>query len=174
MTLYEISQDLHALEEILTETGGEIPDGEIGEQLESWFAQVGEAYTQKLDNMAALIRHFESLADAAALEAKRLSALAAMRDNAAKRLKERVKQFLIEHSISKLATPRFSLSVANNGGALPLAYPKAWDANPEQIPAAFKLVRYDVNKEALREALRNDSAPDGVSLGERGNHLRIK
>lgn len=173
MTLYDISQDLHALEEILTETGGEIPDGEIGEQLEAWFAQVGQAYTEKLDNMAALIRHFESLADAAALEAKRLSALAATRDNAAKRLKERVKQFLVEHGISKLATPRFSLSVVGNSRAA-LLYPRAWDANPEQIPAAFRLVQYAVNKQALIEALNESTAPDGVSLGERGNHLRIK
>lgn len=173
-TLYEISQDLIAIEELLTETGGEITDDEAGAALEKWFDEIGEQRDAKIDGYCALIREFEARSEARELEAKRLMALAGSDLNNAKRLKARLKGFMEAQGLKKLETPRFRLSVANNGGAQPLMVPPAWEAEPASAPEAFQRRVIQLDKDAIREAIRNDEEAHGASLGERGNHLRIK
>lgn len=171
-TLYELSQDLLALEALLTETGGEITDDDAA--LEVWFDELGEQRDAKIDGYCALIREFEARAEARELEAKRLMALAGSDTNNAKRLKARLKGFFEAQGIKKLETARFRLSVQANGGALPVIVPEGWEKEPASAPEAFQRRVIQLDKEAIREAIRNDDETHGASLGERGNHLRIR
>lgn len=172
-TLYEISNDLLALDVALAECGGDISN-EAGEQLEAWFDALGEECDAKIDAYCALIREMESRADAREVEAKRLAALAASDANNAKRLKNRLKSFLEFHQMKKLETERFRLTVAADGGVLPLIVPEPWECDPAIAPEQFHRHVVQLDRDAIREAIRNDEAPEGCALGERGSHLRIR
>ena len=50
MTLFEISNELAAIEELLTENDGEITSDAAGEALEAWFDELGEARDAKIDD----------------------------------------------------------------------------------------------------------------------------
>lgn len=173
-SLYEIESDIEALAEIITALDGEIPDDEAGATIERWFDDLGEERDRKIDGYCALIREFEALAAVRSLEADRLQALARTDENNAKRLKERLKAFLDRQGIKKLETTRFKISVQANGGAIPLLIPAEWDDDPAAAPEAFQRRTVVLDRDAIREALRNDEEAHGAELGERGSHLRIR
>jgi hypothetical protein len=173
-SLFDISDDLLALEEILSQVGGEITDDDAGQALERFFNELGAERDQKLDNYGALIRELESRAAGRAEEVTRLEALIASDNNNVKRLKRRLKAFFEIHQIKKLDTRRFRFSVQANGGALPLIMPEEWERDPASAPEAFHRARIELDKEAIREAIKNDEETHGAQLGERGNHLRIR
>ena len=75
--LFDIGDDLLALEELLSDAGGEIGDDEAGQALERWFDELGEERDAKIDGYCALIREFEARAEILENEAERMLALAA-------------------------------------------------------------------------------------------------
>jgi len=173
-SLFEISDDLLALEEMLALAGGEITEDEAGAALQDWFDTLGAERDTKIDNYAALIRELDARADAREVEAKRLMALAGSDANNVKRLKERLKLFFELHEIKKLDTPRFRISVQANGGKSPLVVPEMWEALPSTAPEAFHRRVIELDKQAIREALEAGEEINGCAISERGNHLRIK
>jgi hypothetical protein len=201
-SLFEISDDLMALEEMLALAGGEITEDEAGAALQDWFDTLGGERDTKIDNYAALIRELDARSEAREVEAKRLMALAGADANNAKRLKERLKLFFELHDIKKLDTPRFRISVQANGGKDPLVYPNEWELIPANAPERFHRRVILLDKEALREeaeateaelarlsdafareeikpqeyndALHVAEFTNVVRLGERGNHLKIR
>ncbi|NBW19767.1 MAG: hypothetical protein EBR82_68520, partial [Caulobacteraceae bacterium] len=109
-TLFKITEDLNALADILTETGGEISDDEQGSALEAWWQELGEERDQKIDNYCAMIQELEARATTLAWESERLANLGDADHKAAARLKLRLREFLQEQGIEKLRTPRFNLT----------------------------------------------------------------
>jgi len=168
-TLYDISNDLLELESILMEAGGDVTDPEADEVVDRWLEACG-ARDDKIDAYCSLFREFETRAKARETEASRLFDLASADLNAAKRLRERLLYFFELHRISKLETDRFRLTVANNGGALPLFV----DGEPEALPEEYQRVRIEADKAAIREALEQGAPLDFARLGDRGRHLRIR
>lgn len=201
-TLFQISDDLFALEAILAEVGGEITDDEAGAALEKFFDELGAERDAKIDNYCALIRELEARAEAREAEAKRLTALAGSDANSAKRLKNRLLVFFEIQEISKLDTARFRVAVQKNGGALPLIFPEEWEREPARAPERYHKQTIALNKTLLREdaeftqseikKLKADveagkitpeqaanmlhvaEFTNKVRLGERGTHLRIR
>lgn len=174
MTLYEIGKDLQALSELLLNLDGEIPEGVAGEALERWFNEIGAARDEKVRRYCGLISQLEYSAEAATEEARRIRALATASKNVADRLKNRLKEFFEANRIEQLDLGAFRPRVQANGGALPLIVPEEWKANPANAPEQFHLVKIDLDMQAIREAIRNDEVPEGVHLGERGTHLRLR
>lgn len=172
--LWQISDDLEALAALLDGLEGEITDDEAGRAIEKWFDEIGAERNQKIDNYCALIRQYEAYAAARQFEAGRLEAMAKADENKAENLKQRLHYFFEKHDIAKLETDRFKVAIQNNGGSLPLIYPDTWKESPESAPEKYQRVEVKLNTEAIREDLRNDQAPDGVALGVRGKHLRIR
>jgi hypothetical protein len=169
-TLYDISDDLLALESILIEAGGDVTDPEADQAVDNWLAELGSARDEKIDAYCSLYREFDLRAKAREEEATRLFNLASADLNAARRLRERLLYFFELHRISKLETERFRLTVAANGGALPLFV----DCEPEALPEDYQRVRIEADKAAIREALESGAPLDFARLGERGRHLRIR
>ena len=174
MTLYEIGEDVRALNEMLEELGGDISEPEIEAAFDVWFAEVKTNQIAKVDAYCALIREFEAKSDARANEAARLLKLSHADSDAADRLKKRLKWFMDATEQAKIETPRFKVAVQKNGGTIPLIVNPAWEADPASAPEQFHKVRIDLDKEAIREAMRNDEAVEGCAIGERGTHLRIR
>jgi hypothetical protein len=173
-TLFQIADEISALHDLLTECGGELPDGEAGTTIDQWLAETNVALEKKVNSICWLIREFEGRADVLELEAKRMTALAGADGNQAKRLKARLKAFLEMCGFSKLQTEHFKLSIQANGGAPPLLIPSDWDDDPANAPEAFQRRTIVLDRDAIREAIRNDEETYGAELGERGFHLRIR
>ena len=172
--LWEISEDLDALAGLLDGADGEISDDEAGRAIEQWFDELGAERDQKIDNYCALIRQYEADAAARQEEANRLRGLSMADENQAERLKKRLRCFFEKHGIVKLDTSRFKLALQANGGALPLIVPAEWEQDAASAPEVFQCHVIQLDRKAIREAIRNDEAPEGCGMGERGKHLRIR
>jgi len=173
-TLFQIADEISALHDLLTECGGELPDAEAEAAIDQWLGETEAALEKKVDGYCGLVREFEARSEAREIEAKRLMALAGADGNQARRLKARLKAFFEIAGIKKLETPRFRVSVQANGGVLPLIVPSDWDDDPANAPEAFQRRTIVLDRDAIREAIRNDEETYGAELGERGNHLRIR
>lgn len=173
-SLFTISDDLLALADLLTETGGEVTADESGAALEQWFDALGTERDAKLDNYCALIAELNARSEARRAEAERINQLADADANAAANLKKRLHSFFVLQGLKKVETSRFKITLANNGGALPLIYPEAWRDNATNAPEQFHKRIIALDTSAIRAAIdAGEDVPD-CSLGERGQHLRIK
>jgi hypothetical protein len=173
-TLFQIADEISALHDLLTEAGGELPDEQAEAAIDEWLAETDAAVEKKVNAICWLLREFEGRSDVLEVEAKRMMALAGADGNQAKRLKARLKAFLEMCGLSKLQTEHFKLTIAANGGVLPLIVPAGWESEPASAPEAFHKVEIRLNRDAIREAIRNDEEAYGAFLGERGDHLRIR
>jgi hypothetical protein len=169
-TLYEISADLQALEMLLTEVGGELPDEVAEAAIDSWLEETAGATREKVDNYCALIRELEARRDTRKAEAKRLAERAGIDDGVVDRLKTRLLWFFEAHAIKTLETTRFRVTAAQNGGLQPLII----TAPLEDIPDEFiEFVRKPMNP-IIRELLEAGENLPFAELGERGKSIRIK
>ena len=169
-TLYEISGDLAALEELLTEVGGELADGEAEAAIDAWLEETGSATKDKVDRYCGLIRELESRAAARKAEAKRLAERGNIDAGAVDRLKSRLLWFFEAHNLKTLETPRFRVTAAQNGGLAPLII----SAPVEDLPDEFiEFVRKPMNP-MIRELLEAGERLPFAELGERGKAIRIK
>jgi hypothetical protein len=173
-TLLQIAGEITALHDLLSEVGGELPDAEAEGAIDQWFAETDLALDKKVNSICWLLREFEGRAEIREQAAKALMASAATDTNQAKRLKDRLKNFLEICGLPKLETEHFKLWIQANGGVLPLIVPQAWERDPAEAPEAFQKREIRLDTTAIREAIRNDEETHGASLGERGTQLRIK
>jgi Siphovirus Gp157 len=173
-TLFQIGAEISALHDLLTECGGELTDEQSETAIDQWLAETNEALEKKVNSYVWLIKEFEGRSEARELAAKHLMASAGADLNQAKRLKDRLKTFLELCGLSKLQTEHFKLSIQANGGVLPLRIPSDWDDDPANAPEAFQRRTIVLDRDAIREAIRNDEETYGAELGPRGNHLRIR
>lgn len=144
-------------------------DGELDAALEAWFANVQEDLQAKADGYCALITEFTARAAARKAEADRLAELSATDANTAKRLKNRLLAFMEMNSIPRIDTPRYRITVANNGGSQIVRL----DVPAENLPAAFQRVSLSADIDGIRKALQDGQAVEGACLLPRGRHLRI-
>lgn len=171
-TLYAIREDLEAIASMLAEVGGDVTDADAEAAIDAWLTETTEARDEKLDRYCALIREMEERAESRKAEAERLDALATTDSNAAKRLKARLQWFLEDQGLEKVETPRFRLSLVNNGGKLPLQIL----CSPESLPAPYRVevTTVKANQDAIREALEKGEALEFAMLGPRGRNVRIR
>jgi Gp157 protein len=173
-TLFQIGEEIQALHELLVESGGEITDPEAEAAIDNWLTETQLSLERKVDQYIWLIREFEGRADVREQAAKALMASAGADTNHAKRLKARLKAFLEICGLQKLQTKHFKLSIQANGGVLPLLIPSDWDDDPANAPEAFQRRTIVLDRDAIREAIRNNEETFGAELGERGSHLRVR
>lgn len=174
MTLYEISDELAALEELLTENDGDISDEDAGRSIEAWFDTLTDARDSKIDDYCRLIATIRARAEARHQEIMRLGALVDTDETAIERLKGALLDHLQRHGITKLETKLYKLTIAKNGGKAPLRYPEEWGEDPALAPEAYhrRVVKLDVDQ--LRADLVAGEEVPGCAIGERDSHLRIK
>lgn len=169
-SLFEISEDMQALEELIEENENDLTDDQI-ETICKWAECNMDEFENKVDNYSALIRILEARAKIRKEEAKRLTDRSRVDENAAKRLKERLLFVFKSRDVGKLETKRFRVSVAKNGGVIPLVID---GVSVDDVPEKFKRVSYDFDKDEIRRALESGEEITGCSLGERGESIRIK
>lgn len=168
-TLFNISEDLEKLNELLDEAGNDIQQQEL---LRQWFEQLGTERDRKLDAYAALVTEMLARAEVRKAEAKRMIALANADEKRAQLLKERLKWFFETHNLKTVETLRYRLSLAKNGGKAPVILKEGM--LPTQLPKRFQKVSIEPNMTAIRAALETREQLDFATLGDRGTGLRIK
>lgn len=174
MTLFEISDELAAIEELLTENGGDITDDAAGETLEAWFDQLTDARDAKIDDYCRLITMVTARANARTEELTRLGALVDTDENTIKRLKTALHNFMTERGVTKIETPLHRLTIAKNGGKAPLVIPEDWRNDPASAPEQYHRAVIHLDTELIRADLAGGEEIPGCAIGERGTHLRIK
>jgi len=168
-TLFEIGADAQALADLLIEVGGELSSEEEEEAVDRWFAEIGDRLELKVDSYCALIAEMQARADARYEEGMRLTNQARVDQNAAERLKGRLKLFFEMTNRTKLQTPRFTISLAKNGGKAPLII-----EDEAAVSEDFLKVAVAPDREAIRKALEMGRTLEFARLGNRGTSLRIK
>lgn len=169
-TLYEISEDLQAIDQLLMEIGGDVSDEQVDEAIKTWLNESTGELDAKTDNYCRFIKELEAQADARKTESQRLADLAGIGNNAAARLKARLKWFMEEHDIKKIDTKSFNVYIAQNGGVLPLCI----NCEPEQMPLQYRHIIYQADGVRIRKALDDGKQLYFASYADRGFHLRIR
>lgn len=172
-TLWEIDANLIALDELLEENGGEITDPKCEAIIDEWFAELKGDLNNKVDGYVGFITELTARAEVRKAEADRLAFRAKVDNNLKTNLKERLKFFLESRNTKKLETKRYKVTVAGNGGKLPMQISPKVIEHPETLPAVYQRIQISPNTDAIRADLEAGKPIDFASLGERGTHLRI-
>ena len=165
-TLYEISEDLKAVEELLIEQGGDLGDSEDEDVVMRWLTEHQDKLDDKLERYGRLIHELMARGKARTEEAARLRARGTVDVNAAKRLKERLLWFMQERNMKKIETPSFKYSVSKNGGMAPLEFEEA------HVPEEYRTSSVDTG--AIRKALDDGQELEFARYLERGTSLRMR
>jgi hypothetical protein len=150
--LLELSAEILDLEAQLDNE--DLTDQERQELVDAWLEAQGDA-TKKLDNYAAWIESLDTMADQRKYQAERMRRLAKADENRAERARERLKLYFERHKLDRFKTPRFTISLQQNGGTAPLIFPPSWEQDPELAPASFRKVVTELNKTAIRQAVED-------------------
>lgn len=168
-TLLDITDDLQALDDLLTEASGDVTGVEV--TVDAWLAELEQDLKGKVDNYAALITAMNARSEIRKAEADRLYHRAKVDANNAKFLRERLKFAFEQRGISQLETARYKVGVSKVGGATPIVIP-----DPASIPSEFVRVTEirEPDKDAIRKTLESGKEVSGAMLGVRGTCLTIR
>jgi hypothetical protein len=168
-TLFNISNDLLALDELLEEIEGDVSDEQIAAAIDEWMASLQTETVTKVDNYCALVKEREARGKMLKDEADRMARQAQTEARVARQLKERLHCFFDLQGISKMETPRYKVAVQVNGGVQALEV----DRDPADLPDLFRKVIYVADNEAIREALAVAPLPF-ARLKDKTKSLRIR
>ena len=169
MRLFEITDDMQALDDLLAEVGGDVSDPKVAATVEAWFAELDHSLSAKVDNYAALISAMRARADVRRQEAERLARRAQIDEASADWLAARLLQAFEARGTRKIETARYAVSVVGNGGKQPLLL-------DVEVPVEWNrtVTKVEPDREKIRLALEAGQALPFARLGERGKRLAIK
>lgn len=173
-TLFNITDDLLALHELLSEVDGDVSDSEVEEAITQWFAELGEDRNEKLDGYVYLVAELEARSEMRRRESARIAARAKIDENNCERLKDRLKNFFQIMGYKTIETDFHRITLANNGGKLPLLLQSRYERAPELLPDEFKKTVVTPHRDAIRAWLEAGGSVEFAELGDRGQSIRIK
>ena len=169
MRLFQITDDLAALDDLLAEVGGDITNPDVAATVDAWLAELDQNLSGKVDNYAALITEIRNRAETRKAEAERLANRARIDENAADWLATVLKAALEARGVKKLETDRYTVSIVGNGGKQPLVL--TGDVPPEWCKFVEKI---EVNRDKIRASLEAGETLPFATLGDRGRRLSIR
>lgn len=162
MNLYEITQELRAIDAII-----ESMDGELPEDLERLLDDYEAKLSDKVDNLVCWMREHEARAMAFGEEEKRFQAKRKQAENAARRIKQYVQDSMRQRQVDRIDTDRFVVRIQRNSA------PHIEWQSADPIPEQYVRTIVEPDGKAIQEAHRKGSLPDGFVVSY-GSHLRIK
>ncbi len=158
-TLWQLTQEELSFIALMEDNGGELTD-EIAEEL----AIRRENFQAKAEAYAKFILKLESEADQAAAEIKRIQALKKAKENTVARLKETLLAALMifteedAKGIRRFETPLAKLSTRKSQAVEVL--------DEKELPEAFWVVKKEVSKSTISEAIKAGEQVPGAQLKE--------
>lgn len=144
-TLFSLSEDLLALDALLTESGGELTP-----EVEAWIAESRDKFSDKIDGFGWYWRTIEARVAGLKLAQEELTAKRAVEERKLERLKGYVRLCLNYLGTDKAKGQVYSLSIQKNGGKPPLRILPPFDVQPELLPAGYQRVSVTADKDAIR------------------------
>lgn len=171
MRLYEITDELREIEHQLIESFGELTP-----EIEARLEKLQGARKEKVQNICRLVQNLQRTAEAAIAEASRLGELAKARKAGADRLKNYLRQEMVQLGEQRYETDLFRVSRCKN------SRPSITPMDPNDPPAVWTRVRVEFDGTKAYQDLKDQGIlPDEVGRFElegvivnRGEHLRIK
>ena len=165
LSLYNLTEDLAAIEHALLESGGEITD-----EMDRNYTDLLEMHAAKVEGYIAMIRKFEASAEGIKLERERLQRAEQTMQNAAKNLKARLCNAMLLRGETEHQTTLGRVRLQQSGSR-----PLVLLVEPENLPDQFKRIRVEADKTALKHALKegNEAAWKVAELGEGSHFIRI-
>jgi hypothetical protein len=172
-TLFAISEDLRALENLIESVDGDISDPQVEAAISGWLAELEKDQAVKTDAYVNLIRKWDNELAAAKAEAEQYRKIAETRANRVAKLKARLKEHMEATHQQRIetATGR-TVAIQKNGGKAPLQIDMTTD--PRQLEPRFQKTTVAIDTDAVRVALEAGESLDFASLLPVGSHLRIK
>lgn len=166
-TLFEISEDMAALEAVLEECGGDISSPNAEAALNAWEAELASDLERKVDGYCAVIAEIEARIAAREEEAARLRNLAKIDANVVEAMRDRLLMVWEARDLGTVQTPRFRVSRARLGGAAPLVI-------DGEVPERFTRTTVEPDRTKIREAILSGEELPFARLAERGARIVIK
>ncbi len=176
MTLYDLTEEINVVAENL-EAVYESDENDCAELLEAWqttLDAVGGEFDEKAGNIAALIKNIRAEKDALKAEKDALERRMKVKDNAAKRLAEYLKNAMVAAGKKKIDTPKAAILVGDSPESTIIENEAAFIAWAQN--AHDELLTYaapTINKTAVKLALKSGAEIPGASL-QCGKKLTIK
>lgn len=165
MKLYEISKEMQDVLLIL-EGEGEVDASTLVEYLN----QLEQDYTEKLDNIACMIKNEQAVSDAIDNEIKNLLERKKQHENKANKLKEYVSSFMQEMGLNKLETARNKLSFRKS--EITIVDEEIFKTSYPQM-VEYKMLEVIPSKTVLKELFKSGEIKDGIEIQEKQN-LQVK
>ena len=157
MNLYDITQEQLTIISFLEENGGELTP-EVQEAL----TITQEAFEKKAEAYSYLILKMDAESDMIAAEIKRLQALKKSKDNNSERLRDALSVAMVafgredNKGIKRFETPTLKLSTHKSESVQ--------ITDEKSIPAAYMVVKHEVSKTLIKEAINQGIQVDGAQL----------
>jgi hypothetical protein len=175
-TLFNISDDLLALDALLDEIDGDVTEGNTEDIIDGWLSALQGDLSDKLTSYGFLIRSLESDVKGIKDELDRLKARKSARENRVTALKERLEAFMKVQGKDRIETPVFTFALQKAGGKPKVTVADHYLEHPEELPEGFRRVKFEVDLVAVREQLEagNEDVKEWASLEVSQPKLRIR
>ena len=160
--LYEIVAEL---QDFVTQNEGLEDEQAYKDTLEGLQGELDD----KVGQWCRCIKNLEGERDAKKAEAQRLQSGVKALDNNIDRMKQTLMAYMQLCGRKNAGDQVISAKIVKNGGQAPVEV----DIAPEELPARFKKVTIEADKNAIREALTAGEEFSFARLGERGEHIKI-
>ena len=167
-SLYTLTDELLELEQVLDDP--DVSDEEKQGFIQQWLKAM-ERLDDKLDGYCALVREFEARAKVLKNEADYFKQKAQTAESKAEWLKSALLGFMQFKGYDKVPTKRFEIRVCASGGKAPVLIDP--DILPDNLPAEYRRVTTEFNKQAIADALLEGKDVPGCQLGDRSKYVRI-
>ena len=166
MTLYELNIQM---QEILNMAeSGEFDEDVIKGSLECVEGEI-EA---KMDSYGVIVNELLNDIENIDKEIKRLTAKKKTLTGSVDYMKKNVRETMERMEKKTIKGDRFTWSIQKNGGKAPLIFENWFDALA--LPEEYQDWEVRPDKDAIRKALEKGVDIEGVTIGERGDSLRLK
>jgi thioesterase domain-containing protein len=164
MTLYDITGEYLRLYDLMTddETNNEAA-------IMTAFEELHYDLSQKSAGYVAIIKQLEMESDECDKQIEYFSQKKKQRQNSVKRLKEALLNAMDIANLNEIKAGSWTIKVAKNGGKTPVEIP-----DESKVPENFMRIKYEVDKDLIRQSLEEGKELSFAKLGERGRHLNIK
>jgi len=183
-TLFDISDDMLAIREMMEGFDGDVSDEDVEKLIDKLFdadKENQEAFDKKVDSYIWLIKELKADAKTAKEEGDRLTALAKRFNAHATKLSERLEAVFRRLGLTERKTkyhhPKFGLS----GGVRKLSVDlTGWSLDPDldgegtPVPDCYIVNKPELNVDMVREELENGGTLAFAKLEDRKEKLKIK
>jgi hypothetical protein len=168
-SLFDIGDDLTALNDLLEEIGGDVTDPQVCDAVEGWFRLLAEEQATKLDNLHGYIRSLEAEQHACERERDEWAKRAESRRKRVDGMRAMLVGHLLRHGGKAESASGIKFRSQQNGGKTPLVVEDGFSTTDERF---FTLVQ-KIDNNAIRAAIEAGEHVSGARLAERGHHLRV-